>query len=121
MPTEVDRVACLHLQACKNGLKKHVEHLLYYGADIDAQNVNGNTALHVCAVNDRKECAQLLLFRRADAGTQNKQGQTAYHVALIVGSTAVAQLVKSHNPSKAGACVFLVVCSTCMYVQYVDM
>lgn len=31
----------------------HVEHLLYYGADINAQNINGNTPLHVCAVNSR--------------------------------------------------------------------
>lgn len=29
-------------QACKNGLTKHVEHLLYYGADINAKNVNGS-------------------------------------------------------------------------------
>lgn len=40
-------------QACKNGLLKHVENLLYYGAEINAQNINGNTPLHVCAVNNR--------------------------------------------------------------------
>lgn len=40
-------------QACKNGLTHHLEHLLFYGADINAQNVNGNTPLHVCAVNNQ--------------------------------------------------------------------
>lgn len=40
------------LQACKNGLVQHLEHLLFYGAEIDCQNVNGNTPLTVCAVND---------------------------------------------------------------------
>lgn len=40
-------------KACKNGLVKHVENLLFYGAEINAQNVNGNTPLHVCAVNNQ--------------------------------------------------------------------
>lgn len=44
------------LQACKNGLVKHVEHLLYYGANADAENINGNTPLHVCSVNNRSLC-----------------------------------------------------------------
>ncbi len=41
-----------YLQACKNGLVQHLEHLLFYGAELDCQNVNGNTPLTVCAVND---------------------------------------------------------------------
>ncbi len=31
----------------------HLEHLLFYGADINAQNASGNTPLHVCAVNNQ--------------------------------------------------------------------
>ncbi|VDM29870.1 unnamed protein product [Toxocara canis] len=80
----------------------HVEHLLYYGADINAQNVNGNTPLHVCSVNNRPECARVLLFRGADAGIVNKQGQTALHVAHIVGNTAVAEIIRNHDPASAG-------------------
>uniref|UniRef100_A0A0K0CWQ1 PDZ domain-containing protein n=1 Tax=Angiostrongylus cantonensis TaxID=6313 RepID=A0A0K0CWQ1_ANGCA len=86
-------------QACKNGLAKHVEHLLFYGAVVDAENVNGNTPLHVCSVNNRPECARVLLFRGADHLSVNKQGQTALHVAHIVGTTAVAGIIASHNPS----------------------
>ncbi|VDM56367.1 unnamed protein product [Angiostrongylus costaricensis] len=86
-------------QACKNGLAKHVEHLLFYGAVVDAENVNGNTPLHVCSVNNRPECARVLLFRGADHLSVNKQGQTALHVAHIVGTTAVAEIIASHNPS----------------------
>lgn len=44
---------CIFFKACKNGLEKHVENLLFYGAEINAQNINGNTPLHVCAVNNR--------------------------------------------------------------------
>lgn len=29
---------------------QHLEHLLFYGADMSAQNASGNTALHVCAL-----------------------------------------------------------------------
>ena len=89
-------------QACKNGLMKHVEHLLYYGADINAQNVNGNTPLHVCAVNNRPDCARVLLFRGADPAILNKQGQTALHVAHIVAHLSVAEVIQSHNPTQAG-------------------
>ncbi|EPB79572.1 ankyrin repeat protein, partial [Ancylostoma ceylanicum] len=112
--------ASLPGSACKNGLIKHVEHLLFYGAVVDAENVNGNTPLHVCAVNNRyylhlfllshldpsvrcrfsrPECARVLLFRGANHLSVNKQGQTALHVAHIVGTTAVADIIASHNPS----------------------
>ncbi len=40
-------------QACKNGLVQHLEHLLYYGAEIDARTASGNTALHVAALNNQ--------------------------------------------------------------------
>lgn len=45
------------LQACRYGRVQHLEHLLYYGADIDVQNASGNTPLHVCAAYNqvRKE------------------------------------------------------------------
>ena len=39
-------------QACKNGLVQHLEHLLFYGAQIDARTASGNTALHVAALNN---------------------------------------------------------------------
>ncbi|CAA88324.1 Protein shank [Caenorhabditis elegans] len=88
-------------QACKNGLTKHVEHLLYFGGQIDAENVNGNSPLHVCAVNNRPECARVLLFRGADHLAVNKQGQTALHVSHIVGNPGVADVVQAHNPKSS--------------------
>ena len=38
------------LQACRYGHVQHLEHLLFYGADMTAQNASGNTALHICAL-----------------------------------------------------------------------
>lgn len=40
----------LSFQACRYGHVQHLEHLLFYGADMSAQNASGNTALHVCAL-----------------------------------------------------------------------
>lgn len=43
-------VLSLSAQACRYGHVQHLEHLLFYGADMTAQNASGNTALHVCAL-----------------------------------------------------------------------
>ncbi|KFP87813.1 SH3 and multiple ankyrin repeat domains protein 3, partial [Apaloderma vittatum] len=37
-------------QACRHGHVQHLEHLLFYGADMTAQNASGNAALHICAL-----------------------------------------------------------------------
>lgn len=37
-------------QACRFGHVQHLEHLLFYGANMGAQNASGNTALHICAL-----------------------------------------------------------------------
>lgn len=50
-------------QACRAGLVTHLEHLIFYGGDMNVRNASGNTPLHVCAVNNQESCARLLLFR----------------------------------------------------------
>ncbi len=40
-------------QACRLGLVQHVEHLLFYRADINAINLAGNTPLHICATTNQ--------------------------------------------------------------------
>ena len=36
----------------------HLQHLLFYGADMNARNASGNTPLHVCAVNNQVTASQ---------------------------------------------------------------
>lgn len=67
-------------QACRHGLVQHLEHLLFYGADMDSRNASGNTPLHVCAVNNQEACARMLLFRGAQRGALNYANQTPYQV-----------------------------------------
>ena len=59
---------------------QHLEHLLFYGADMNARNASGNTPLHVCAVNNQDSAARMLLFRGADKECLNFAGQTPYQV-----------------------------------------
>ena len=43
------------MQVCKAGRLKQLDMLIYYGADVNAQNHNGNTPLHICAAEDQVE------------------------------------------------------------------
>lgn len=72
----------IHL-ACKNGLVQHLEHLLFYGAEINARTASGNTALHVAALNNQEECARVLLFRGAKKNILNFANQSAYEVRTV--------------------------------------
>lgn len=74
------------VQACRHGLVQHLEHLLFYGADMDGHNASGNTSLHVCAVNNQEACARMLLFRGAQRGALNYANQTPYQVRIMDSS-----------------------------------
>ncbi|XP_076335390.1 uncharacterized protein LOC143238760 isoform X2 [Tachypleus tridentatus] len=84
-------------QACKHGRVQHLELLLFYGADLNCQNASGNTALHICAVNDQQECAQVLLSRGVNKEALNYANQDPYQVAVIAGNFQLAELIKSHK------------------------
>ncbi|XP_060600302.1 SH3 and multiple ankyrin repeat domains protein 2-like isoform X4 [Ruditapes philippinarum] len=87
-------------QACKLGLVQHLEHLMFYGADLNVANASGNTALHVCAVNNNEQCTRVLLFRGANKHILNFNNQTAQQVAIIAGNVALAELIKNFDDSQ---------------------
>ncbi|EAA07141.5 AGAP010413-PA, partial [Anopheles gambiae str. PEST] len=89
-------------QACRNGLVHHLEHLLFYGADMDGQNASGNTPLHVCAVNNQEACARMLLFRGANRGALNYANQTPYQVAVIAGNLELAEMIQNYKNEDIG-------------------
>ncbi|XP_055333159.1 protein shank-like isoform X2 [Paramacrobiotus metropolitanus] len=84
-------------QACRYGHVRHLEHLIFYGADIDARNASGNTPLHTAAVNNQESCARVLLFRGADKYAKNYANQTAYQVAVIAQAIELAEVIKRHS------------------------
>ncbi|KAM3968326.1 SH3 and multiple ankyrin repeat domains protein 2 [Aphomia sociella] len=84
-------------QACRNGLVQNLDHLLFYGADMNARNASGNTPLHVCAVNAQDSCARQLLFRGCDKEALNYANQTPYQVAVIAGNLELAEVIKNYK------------------------
>ncbi|XP_071056645.1 SH3 and multiple ankyrin repeat domains protein 2 isoform X3 [Onthophagus taurus] len=84
-------------QACRTGLIQHLEHLLFYGADMNARNASGNTPLHVCAVNSQESCTRQLLFRGADRQALNYANQTPYQVAVIAGNMELADIIQNYK------------------------
>ncbi|KAM6256317.1 SH3 and multiple ankyrin repeat domains protein 2 isoform 5-T6 [Spheniscus humboldti] len=84
-------------QACRYGHVQHLEHLLFYGADMCAQNASGNTALHVCALYNQESCARVLLFRGANKEIKNYNSQSPFQVAIIAGNFELAEYIKNHR------------------------
>jgi SH3/ankyrin repeat-containing protein len=83
--------------ACKLGLSQHLDHLIYYGCDINAKNNSGNTPLHVCAIHNQENCARILLFRGCSRTERNLANQTAFESGVIAGNQLIADLIKNHR------------------------
>ncbi|XP_012162223.1 arfGAP with SH3 domain, ANK repeat and PH domain-containing protein isoform X1 [Ceratitis capitata] len=59
---------------------------------IDA--IGQNTALHLCALHDRRECMKLLLRSGADYELRNSQNKTSLDIAKEMGHNACKELIE---------------------------
>ncbi|XP_039212804.1 SH3 and multiple ankyrin repeat domains protein 2 isoform X4 [Crotalus tigris] len=84
-------------QACRYGHVQHLEHFLFYGADMGTQNASGNTALHICALYNQDSCARVLLLRGANKELKNYNNQSPFQVAIIAGNFELAEFIKNHK------------------------
>ncbi|KAF9668106.1 hypothetical protein SADUNF_Sadunf15G0093500 [Salix dunnii] len=75
-----DGCPLLHL-ACLTADNGMVELLLQYGANINASDSKGHTALHYCIISKRYPIAKLLLRRGANPRAVNGEGKTALQLA----------------------------------------
>lgn len=64
--------------AAQQGSKRIVKFLLRRGADINAQNLLGNTALHFCFQYSFNDLAEYLISKGANDSLLNKDGLTCY-------------------------------------------
>lgn len=55
--------------------------------------IGRNTALHLCALHDRRECMKLLLRSGADCDVRNSQNKTPLDIAKEMGHNACKELV----------------------------
>lgn len=80
-------------------LDKAVAMLVDVGADLEARDYRGRTALHYAAVRGNKKAVELLLNHGADAGAQTTDGLTALDVARDKGHEEIVALLEaSLNP-----------------------
>ena len=68
--------------AVQSGSQADLKRLLRKGADIDAQNANGETPLHVAVLSNRRSIIKFLLKRGADIDAQDNLGKTPLHAAV---------------------------------------
>ena len=87
------RIQPLHA-ALVQGNRRVVELLLDAGADVDARQHNGWTALQAAAQHGSAELAELLLARGADPAQQMDEGKTALDIARERNHGAVVALLE---------------------------
>jgi len=81
-------------KACKKGDIEAVKQHLAAGADVNAGGVFGKTPLHLAALKDNKEIAELLIANGADVNAkQAVEGETPLHLAAWDGHKEIAELL----------------------------
>jgi len=83
-------------QDVRSGDLKAVAAALDAGADVNAADIHGNTAIMVAASAGRTSVAQLLLERGARVNARNKQGDTALMIAAARGDVGLQRLIQAY-------------------------
>ena len=79
--------------AVREGHRSMAEFLMEHGADVNAEDEAGNTALSMAAKHDRRELAELLLKKKADVNHKNEAGDTPLMIAVEQGWTEMVELL----------------------------
>ena len=91
------------IDATRNGDKNAVRALLKQGANVNATDADGTTALHWASYRDDIESADLLIRAGANVNAANDLGATPLWTASLNGSTAMVRtlLKAGANPNAA--------------------
>ena len=74
-----------------------VSYLFEQGAELDAQDSNGNTALHTAIISSNVSAAEELLKRGSNPGIQDHNGQNALHHAVLHNRQEILSYLLEHN------------------------
>eukprot|EP00730_Choanoeca_flexa_P007954 TRINITY_DN12416_c4_g3_i6.p1 TRINITY_DN12416_c4_g3~~TRINITY_DN12416_c4_g3_i6.p1 ORF type:complete len:235 (+),score=28.13 TRINITY_DN12416_c4_g3_i6:200-904(+) len=103
---------CIPLhRACDEGHPVLVETLIDAGADIEAEEEDGDTSMHRACRAKRLAAAETLIRKGANVNAKNRDNWTPLHVACVKGSVDMVRTL-IHNGAdiealdKAGANVF---------------
>lgn len=83
--------------AARDGDLPTVQTLVVQGADVNAVNENGSTALHFAADKGRAEVVRFLLDRGASVNVKAKSGSTPLLLAAQAGSLETVRLLLDHG------------------------
>ena len=70
-----------------------VKQAIAAGADLDTKMQGGYTPLHLAAIYDHKEIAEILIDEGADVNAKNKRDMTPLHQASRSGRKEIAELL----------------------------
>jgi hypothetical protein len=88
------------IHSVKIGDNKQVQLLLASGANADAKDVDGDTALIIASREGKQAIVNLLLKSGASPRLRNARGSTAISVASEAGRTGVLKLLLAHDKEK---------------------
>ena len=88
----------LHL-AVRTKQLSHIETLISSGADVNAQDTNGNTPLMVACKYATFDVMKSLLDAGAKVDMKNKQGESAIHLAVVGNCPKCIDLIIKHGAS----------------------
>lgn len=85
------------LSAAESGDMKETARQLAYGADVNAGNRDGATALHLAALSGHLDVAELLIAHGANIDATEKKGGTPLYFAAIMGHIDVARMLAAYG------------------------
>ena len=92
------------VDAAKNGDRDALRALLQKGADVNAAEADGTTALHWASYRDDVDSADLLIRAGANVNAANDLGATPLWTASLNGSEAMVRaLLRGRRESERGA------------------
>jgi len=81
----------------RSGCAQIAQVLIDNGAQVDARNASGKTALQIAAMSRNLEVARVLIAGGADVNARGESGETPLHWAAIAMRTEIVQLLLANG------------------------
>ncbi|DAZ97988.1 TPA: hypothetical protein N0F65_005146 [Lagenidium giganteum] len=80
-----------------NQVYEILQALLSHGADVNAQNLFGESALQFCALHGLEDCVKLLIEHDADVNAVDRQGRNSVAIAQELNYDQLYRLLLNHQ------------------------